>query len=284
MPRSIPQPVPGDRASGINRSALYRRLVGHVTEIGIGIVVGIALIVIWDWSVFHFNVSPAIFPRPGAVWTALVANIVDGTFVRDLWITLVEVAIGFVGGSLAGFLLALAMSESRLARMVLYPYIVGFQTIPKVALAPMFLIWFGFGLESKISLVISGVLFPVLVNTMAGLERTNPDQLEMMRAYCGRRWRVFLRVKLPNSLPLVFAGLELAIILSLIMAVVSEYLGALGGLGYRILTFNINLDMAGQFAAILVLSVTGYVLYLIVHLIGQRVVFWGRAKEGSSAQ
>jgi NitT/TauT family transport system permease protein len=125
------------------------------------------------------------------------------------------------------------------------------------------------------------VFFPVLVNTLSGIERTDPDQLEMLRAYCGRRWRIFLRVKLPSALPSLFAGLELAIVLAMIAAVVAELIGAVGGLGYRIQIDNTNLDMAGEFAALLVLSVTGSILHAIVRLTGQRVVFWGRHRDGA---
>jgi NitT/TauT family transport system permease protein len=243
----------------------------------------IVLLMFWHWFVGTFNVSPAVFPAPLAVWNSLYINVSDGTFINDLRVTMYEVMIGFFGGSSVGFLLALLISEFRPIRTLLYPYVIAFQAVPKTALAPMFLIWFGFGIESKVALVISTVFFPVLINTLAGIERTDPDQLDMLRAYCGKRWRVFLRVKLPSALPSVFAGLELAIVLAMIAAVVSEFLGAVGGLGYRILTFNTNLDMAGQFAAIIVLSITGYLLHFIVKQIGQRVVFWGRAKQGSTS-
>ncbi|MGV8951040.1 MAG: ABC transporter permease [Cypionkella sp.] len=243
----------------------------------------IVLVFFWNWCVTALNVSPAVFPTPVAVWNSLYINVSDGTFVGDLRITMYEVMIGFFGGSSVGFLLALLISEFKPIRTLLYPYVIAFQAVPKTALAPMFLIWFGFGIESKVALVISTVFFPVLINTLAGIERTDPDQLDMLRAYCGKRWRVFLRVKLPSALPSVFAGLELAIVLAMIAAVVSEFLGAVGGLGYRILTFNTNLDMAGQFAAIIVLSLTGYLLHFIVKKIGQRVVFWGRAKQGSTS-
>jgi NitT/TauT family transport system permease protein len=271
----------GSEGRGRSRPAWHRGAIDRATHVVVAVVAGVLLVLFWDWAVVEFAISPAIFPRPAAVWQSLTLNVLDGTFIRDLQTTLTEVGIGFVGGSVLGFLLALAISEIKVIRMVLYPYLIGFQAIPKTALAPMFLIWFGFGLESKVALVISAVFFPVLINTLAGLQRADPDQLEMMRAYCGRPWKVFLRVKLPSALPLVFAGLELAIVLSMITAVVAEFLGALGGLGYRILTFNTNLDMAGQFAAIAVLSGTGYLLHFIVHAIGQRIVFWGRAKQGS---
>jgi NitT/TauT family transport system permease protein len=104
----------------------------------------------------------------------------------------------------------------------------------------------------------------------------------MLKAYCGKRWRIFWRVKLPSAMPPFFAGLEQAIVLAVLAAVVSELLGAVGGIGYRILTFNTNLDLAGQFAALLLLSVTGFVLHAIVRYAGDKVVFWGRAKEGST--
>jgi NitT/TauT family transport system permease protein len=216
------------------------------------------------------------------VWNSLWINLIDGTFINDLSITLKEVMIGFFGGSIVGFLLALFISEFRPVRTILYPYVIAFQAVPKTALAPMFLIWFGFGIESKVALVISTVFFPVLINSLSGIERTDPDQLDLLKAYCGRRWQVFFRVKFPSTLPPLFAGLEQAIVLAMIAAIVSEFLGSVGGLGYRILIYNTNLDMAGEFAALIVLSVTGYLLHAIVRLVGQHVVFWGRARNAGT--
>jgi NitT/TauT family transport system permease protein len=250
-------------------------------RLGAWLLSAILLVSFWQWYTTRFDVSPALFPSPLQVWRSLWINLADGTFLRDLAVTMREVAIGFFLGSLVGFLLALVISEFRPVRTILYPYVIGLQAVPKTALAPMFLIWFGFGMESKVALVVSTVFFPVLINTLSGIERTDPDQLEMLRAYCGRRWRVFLRVKLPSALPALFAGLELAIVLAIIAAVVSEFLGAVGGLGYRILTYNTNLDMAGEFAALAVLSVTGFVLHAIIRFVGQRLVFWGRHPDGA---
>ena len=250
------------------------------TRFGAWLLSAIVLVSFWQWYIKKFDVSPAIFPSPLEVWQSLRANLADGTFTKDLVVTLREVMIGFFGGSLVGFFLALVISEFRPVRTIVYPYVIGLQSVPKTALAPMFLIWFGFGIESKVALVVSTVFFPVLINTLSGLERTDPDQLDMLRAYCGRRWRIFLRVKLPSALPALFAGLELAIVLAIIAAVVSEFLGAVGGLGYRILTYNTNLDMAGEFAALAVLSLTGFVLHAMVRLLGQRLVFWGHQPDG----
>jgi NitT/TauT family transport system permease protein len=266
-------------------SGIGTRRVGldsrKAARFGAWLVSAIFVVIFWQWYTEKFDVSPAIFPDPLQVWQSLWVNLKDGTFLNDLAVTMREVLVGFFVGSVVGFLLALVISEFRPVRTIVYPYVIGLQSVPKTALAPMFLIWFGFGIESKVALVVSTVFFPVLINTLSGIERTDPDQLDMLRAYCGRRWRIFLRVKLPTALPPLFAGLELAIVLAVIAAVVSEFLGAVGGLGYRILTYNTNLDMAGEFAALAVLSVTGFILHAIVRITGQRIVFWGRHPDGA---
>lgn len=252
---------------------------GATLRVGSWLVSAVLLLGFWNWSVAAWRVSPAIFPPPGAVWQSLWENLHDGTYAGDLGVTLREVLVGFAMGSTAGFVLALLIAEFVAVRVVVYPYVIGTQAIPKSALAPMFLIWFGFGMASKVALVVSITFFPVLVNTLSGLERTDPDQLDLLRAYCGRRWRVFLRVKLPSALPQLFAGLELAIVLAVIAAVVAELLGATGGIGYRVLVFNMNLDMAGEFSALIVLSLAGYALHFAVRWLGRRLVFWGNIRD-----
>ena len=133
------------------------------------------------------------------------------------------------------------------------------------------------------ALVVSTVFFLFSINTLSGLERTDPDQLDMLRAYCGRRWRILCGSKRPAHLP-PYCGLDPAIVLAVFCgAVVSEFLGAVGGLGCRIAAYNTNLpDMAGEFAALAVLSLTGFVLRAMVRLLGQRLIFWGHQPDGST--
>ena len=133
----------------------------------------ILLVIFWQWYTEKFGVSPAVFPGPLQVWQSLWINLKDGTFPSDLAVTMREVLAGFFAGSLVGFFLALIISEFRPVRTIVYPYVIGLQSVPKTALAPMFLIWFGFGMESKVALVVSTVFFPVLINTLSGLERTD---------------------------------------------------------------------------------------------------------------
>lgn len=256
-----------------------RAVTGWIVEYGGWLLSLVVLVVLWKWAVVGFKISPALMPAPDAVASALWANLADGTFIGDLRVTLAEVALGFVIGSAVGFVLAVLISEFRTARSIIYPYIIGFQSVPKTALAPMFLIWFGFGMESKVAQVVIAAFFPVLINTLAGLTRVDADQLDMMRAFCGKRSRIFYMVKLPSALPSVFAGLELAIVFSMLMAVVAEYLGSTAGLGYRILKLNTSLDVSAMFAALLLLSVVGFILHHVVKDISRKIVFWGGPRD-----
>jgi NitT/TauT family transport system permease protein len=281
MPISLP-PSPATDPSA--RSKLWRRrAVRRLVDNGAWMISAVALILFWDWIVVARDISPSIFPRPGAVWAAFWQNILDGTFIGDLRVTMAEIMAGFTIGSLVGIALALLTSEFRLVRAVLYPYVIAFQSMPKTALAPMFLIWFGFGIESKIAQVVLASFFPVVVIMMAGLSRIDPDQLDMMKAFCGTRWRVFATVKLPSALPSLFAGLELAIVFSLLSAVVAEYLGSTAGLGHRILQLNTNLEMAAEFAALILLSLVGFTLHAIVRAFSTIVIFWGKPRNDGVA-
>src|SRR5690606_34953635 len=135
-----------------------------------------------------------------------------------------------------------------LLERTLYPYVVAFQTIPKVAIAPIIVIWFGYGISSKIVITATIAFFPALANTIAGLRATPPEQLELLVAYTATRWQVFWKVKVPQALPYIFVGLDVAIVLSIIGAIVGEFVGARAGLGYLIMQANFSMDMARTFA------------------------------------
>lgn len=281
-PISVP-PWPPVKAAPGRSKVMRQRAIRRLVDNGAWLISAVALILFWDWFVVTREISPSIFPRPGAVWDAFWQNMLDGTFIGDLRVTMAEIMAGFTIGSLVGVTLALLTAEFRFARAILYPYVIAFQSMPKTALAPMFLIWFGFGIESKIAQVVLASFFPVFVNMMAGLSRIDPDQLDMMKAFCGTRWRVFATVKLPSALPSLFAGLELAIVFSLLSAVVAEYLGSTAGLGHRILQLNTNLEMAAEFAALILLSLVGFTLHSIVRLFSSIVIFWGKARNDGVA-
>jgi NitT/TauT family transport system permease protein len=234
----------------------------------------VLVIAAWHFAVVLLQVSPLIFPGPLAVAHALVELIQSGEIANHLGVTLYEILAGFAFGSIFGLLLGAMIGQSMLLEAVLYPYVVAFQTVPKVALAPLFVLWFGFDTTSKVVITATIVFFPVLANTIVGLKSAPRDQIELMKAFTASPWHVFRMVRLPHALPFVFAGLDIGIVLAVIGAIVGEFVGAQAGLGYLILQRNFSMDAAGMFAILVVLSVIGLALHSIVKVIARRVIFW----------
>lgn len=262
-------------STGFRKShGVGRRLGDLARSIWLPVIVLFLLVGAWDLSLRVFDVPPTILPSPAAVWRELLDGLSSGALIRHSIVTLEEIIYGFVIGSIIGIIAGVLIAEVRVIRRALYIYVVAFQAIPKVALAPLFLIWFGFGLTSKVLLTLTMVFFPILVNTIQGLNSANTEQLELLKAYCAGRWQIFFRVRLPTAIPYIFAGLEIAVVLSVIGAIVAEFVSAKSGLGYIILRNNLNLDMAGVFAALAVLGVIGILLSALVKLAHRKIVYW----------
>ena len=236
----------------------------------------------WHFGVAVFEVSPLIFPGPVAVMQALVAGLRSGEYWLHLGVTLHEIVAGFAIGAGTGFVLGVAIGQSRLVETVLYPYVVAFQTIPKVAIAPLFVVWFGFGVASKIVITATIVFFPVLANTIVGLRSAPRDQIDLMTAFTASRWQVLWMVRFPHALPFVFAGLDIGIVLAVIGAIVGEFVGAQAGLGYLIMQRNFSMDTAGVFAILIVLSLIGIGLHAIVKVTARKVTFWAESFADSA--
>lgn len=234
----------------------------------------VLVMVLWQGSVSLLEVSPLIFPGPIAVAESLYSGMVSGEIPRHFTVTLSEILLGFAIGALLGFLLGAAIGQSTLLEAVLYPYVVAFQTMPKVAVAPLFVLWFGFGMTSKVIITATIVFFPVVANTIVGLRSAPRDQIDLMLAFTASRWQVFRMVRLPQALPYVFAGLDIGIVLAVIGAIVGEFVGSQAGLGYLILQRNFSMDAAGMFAILIVLSLIGIVLHMAMRWVARRVIFW----------
>jgi NitT/TauT family transport system permease protein len=234
----------------------------------------VLMMAIWHFAVVWLEVSPLIFPGPVAVVRALVALVQSGEIVQHLGVTLYEILAGFAFGAVFGLVLGALIGQSTLLEAVLYPYVVAFQTVPKVAVAPLFVLWFGFDTTSKVIITATIVFFPVLANTIVGLRSAPRDQIELMKAFTASPWHVFRMVRLPHALPYVFAGLDIGIVLAVIGAIVGEFVGAQAGLGYLILQRNFSMDAAGMFAILVVLSVIGLALHSLMKFIARRVIFW----------
>jgi len=234
----------------------------------------LVLIASWEAYVRVFEVSQMIMPRPSQIWDALNAGFRNGVFMKHLAVTGQAVLFGFVGGVIIGILLGAPIALSRTFELLFYPYILGLQAMPKVALAPLMMIWVGFGIESKIIITMIVAVFPVLVNVIVGLRAVETDRIALIRSLKGGVFAEFWWVRLPSAAPYIFAGMKTSIVLSLLAAIAAEFVGAEAGLGYLMTQLMFKLDTPGVFAILIILSCIGITLYMIADWAQRKVVFW----------
>jgi len=237
------------------------------------------LLAIWEWAVATFEVPAYILPAPSRIFFALYNGLRSGLYPGHIWVTVSETLLGFVVGCALAFLLGAIVALSRRVEYFFYPIIVMFQAMPKVALAPLIIVWFGLGLTSKVVSAALVAFFPLMVNTIVGLRSTDEDRVNLMRSLSASRWQIFRMLQLPNALPYIFAGLEIAMIFALIGAIVAELVGAEKGLGMLIQSMNFTMDVAGQFSVLLILSVLGLILNGAVTLVRRRLLYWDVSRD-----
>ena len=230
----------------------------------------------WEAVIHGFAVPAFVVPAPSAIAGRIYDVLASGIIWPHTATTLSEILLGLALGAGTGLLFGVLVALIPAVEDLVYPYLVAIQTLPKVAIAPVLVIWFGYGMTSKVVTTALVAFFPMLVNVMTGFHSADRDQLDMMKAFGANRWRTFLHLRLPNALPMIFAGLEIAVVFSVIGAVVGEFVGAQSGLGYLITVWNFQLDIAGVFTILLVLSAIGLTLHGIVTFAARRTVFWVR--------
>lgn len=250
------------------------RALTTVQRYGPPAVAGIAFLAAWEFLPRLLGISPLLLPSPVAVARSAALIHERGLLVDNFLITLAEALSGFVGGSLAAVICAFLITRSRLVETALMPYLVGFQALPKVALAPLIVVWFGIGIESKVFIAAVISFFPVLVNAIIGFSTIEREKLELMQSLVASRWQEFRIVVFPNSLPFIFAGLNVAIVFSITGALVGEFIGADRGLGNLLMQLNFNMDTSGMFAVLVVLALLGIALHGTVRFLHRRLVFW----------
>jgi NitT/TauT family transport system permease protein len=241
-----------------------------------------AVLAAWEGAVRLFDVPAYIVPAPSKVFIALYHGIASMLYIRHLWITLIETLLGFVVGSIVALVLGTLIALSRRCEYFLYPFILMFQAMPKVALAPLIIIWFGLGLSSKIAQASLTAFFPLMVNTIAGLRSADEDRVALMRSLDASEMQIFRMLRMPGAMPYIFAGFEIAMMLSLIGAIVAEFVGAQKGLGVLMMSMTFTMDAAGQFSVLLVLSLMGLLLNTVIIVIRKRLLFWDRSQDGMS--
>ena len=237
----------------------------------------------WEWVVRAWNIPEFLVPAPSTVAGALGRGLRSGLYVANFSVTLSEALLGFLIAAVAGIAMGAVIAQFRVLEQTFYPYLVALQTLPKIAIAPLIIVWFGFGISSKIIVAATVAFFPVLVNVIVGLKTIDPAKLDLMRSLRASRWQTFRLVTFPNALPFVFAGLDIAVVFSVLGAIVGEFVGAQKGLGNLILQFNFSLDIAGVFAVLILLSVMGVALHLAMQAVQKRLIFWAEPDETISA-
>jgi NitT/TauT family transport system permease protein len=248
----------------------------------VGPIVLLSFLATWEGFVRGIGIPSIVLPPPSSVAAALLDEVISMRFAQHFAVTLTEIIAGFAAGSMLGIVLGILIGQSDFLERTLYPYIVAFQTVPKVAIAPIIVIWFGYGLSSKIIITAMIAFFPVIANTVVGLHSAPSDQIEMSRAYTATRWQIFRMVRFPQALPFIFVGLDVAAVLSVIGAIVGEFVGSKSGLGFLILQKNLTFDMAGVFAILIVLSLIGIALHGTIVLVQRRVLFWSTSNGNKS--
>jgi NitT/TauT family transport system permease protein len=243
------------------------------------VLVLVTTLLLWEALVRIFPVPQFILPAPSRILTALYRGAASGVYLHNFWFTLTETLLGFVLGSIVAIGIGTLIALNRRIEYYLYPYIVMFQSMPKVALAPLIIVWFGIGLTSKVVSAVLVAFFPLLVNTVAGLRSVDEDRINLMRSLAASQRQIFWMLRLPSALPFIMAGLEVAMIFSLIGAIVAEFIGAEAGLGMLIQSMNFNMDVAGEFSVLFVLAVMGLVLNTILTSIRKRVLFWDPSQK-----
>jgi NitT/TauT family transport system permease protein len=238
------------------------------------------LIGAWLAAVRCFDIPSYLLPDPNAVWTALWKGYVKGDLVSHLWYTSQAILLGYLIGCVGAFVMGVAFCESKTLERLFYPYVVAFQAMPKVALAPLIVVWFGFELASKVVMVAIICFFPLFINTIVGLKSAEPAMIDLMRAFSATRWQILCKIKIPAAAGHLFAGLEIGVVLALIGAVVAEFVSATKGLGYLVNSSAISQETNVMFAAMISLSALGYLGSALIKFIHLRVVFWDRRGHG----
>lgn len=230
------------------------------------------LVVFWDLGIRVFNIKPYLIPTPWSVAEQLVKE--WPMLWRETLPTLYATLGGFVASAIVGVAAAMAIAYSRVVESFVYPLLVFSQSIPKVAIAPLFVVWFGFGIVPKMIAAFLLGFFPVVVATVQGFKSVESDVIDLGRSMGASHWKVFLKFRLPSALPSIFSGLKVSVTLAVVGAVVGEFVGSNSGIGYVLQKANGTFDLPLMFAGLVILSMVGVILFLALELIERALLPW----------
>ena len=249
-----------------------RRLFGSLGEVGTVIGLLLAIVVIWQGAAIIFDPSPLILPSPLAIWNEFL--LAPSYFLRMSLFTLYTTLAGFGLAVVLGLALAVGIVHSKFMERTVYTLLVALNSVPKVALAPLFVIWMGTGIEPKIAIALMLALFSVVIDSVLGLRSVDPDMINLARASRASSFAILSKIRFPNALPSVFAGLKVAISFALVGAIVGEFVAGSEGLGFAILTAQGQFDTPRVFVCLILLGILGTILFYVVEALERLLLPW----------
>ena len=261
-------PLMADHAPG-HTARGFARLIGKWFP---AVIIVAGVIGLWEWVVAANDIPHWKLPSPHSIAEELWSS--RSLLLRHTWVTLKEVLIGFSIALTGGVLLAGLIHQSRTLERVIYPSVIASQTIPIIVIAPLLLIWLGYGMQHKVIVVALISFFPIVVNSVDGLKSADPDMIRLLRTLGASQWQVFTKVQVPNSLPFMFSGIKIAITVSVIGAVIGEWVGSSEGLGYLAIRSKSQFLSERVYATVVLLSLMGIALFLIVGVLERVLLPW----------
>jgi len=237
----------------------------------------VLLLALWEILVRVLHVRSILLPAPSEIAITMVRQ--QDQILRHLWPSLYMTIVGFVLSVVGGVFVAILITYSEVLRKGLYPVIVVSQVIPKIAIAPLFIVWFGTGATSSLLLAVLIAFFPMTINAAMGFSSIDPDIHRMARTFMASDWQVFWKIRIPNALPYLFGGMKISITLAIIGVIVSEFVASQEGIGYLIKLAGGLLDTPLMMAAITALSLSGLALYGLISLAERYAVFWNSTRD-----
>lgn len=238
----------------------------------------VGLIVLWQAAVSGLGIREYLLPSPASVLNALIGGEIP--WAKHLWITTVEILGAFVLAGAFGVALGVAIAWSPTAARALVPFLVFVNTLPKVAVAPLFLLWLGYGILPNMLIGALIGFFPVVINTAVGLTQVDPEMLDLGRVFNAPKWRVFVKIRIPNAFPYILSALKVTATAAVVGAVVGEFVASQSGLGYVIIATQSSMNTPVAFAALVWISVIGLLLYGAVGLAARKLAPWAEGIEG----
>lgn len=260
-------------------NALLNTLMGE-SRIRDVMLVLVASIVIWEAAVAIFQPPIIFLPPPSAIWTEFMSS--PGIFLKHMGYTLSTTAVAFALSVILGVILAVGIVQSKFLERTVYTLLVALNSVPKVALAPLFVIWLGVGVAPKLAVAIMLAIFPIVIDTVLGLRSVEPDMISLAKTSKASRLQILLKIRFPNALPSVFAGMKVAISFALVGAIVGEFVAGGNGLGFLVLVAQGQFDTTRVFVSLVLLGLMGTVLFYAVDFLERMLLPWHVSQRGGA--